>query len=53
MRRISGFCEACENYSHYLQRRRGLWLCTICRDRKERLESILVPGSQNRFFSRI
>gem|GEM_PF-1717838 len=32
MRRISGFCERCECFSPFLEKKNNLWLCTVCRD---------------------
>gem|GEM_PF-2565436 len=41
MKRLNGLCESCESYSPFLERKSGLWLCTVCRDRKSRLEKII------------
>ncbi len=44
MKKISGFCERCENFSPFLQRSDGTWLCTVCRDTLRGMDGELRPG---------
>ncbi|MCK4634618.1 MAG: hypothetical protein KAT37_01975 [Candidatus Aenigmarchaeota archaeon] len=50
MRKISGFCERCENYSPFLENKNSLWLCTVCRDETGRLNRVVIPRFGSRLF---
>lgn len=52
MRKISGFCERCDNFSQFLQRREGFWLCTVCRDEVTQMGRTVMPPFGPFFFTR-